>query len=117
MRVLLVDDDQNFRRSLRIALETHDCDIAEASEGLEAIKTLEKEDFNAVILDARMPGLDGFWLADQIRLEKPEIRIIMLSAHNYPNGHSEHTMLTKPVKIKTLLHKLKNGHGKENTAA
>lgn len=107
MNILLVDDDQNFRRSMVIALEARSCQVLEAGDGMEALQMLGHSRVDAVIMDARMPGIDGFWMADQIKKENPGIKIMMLSAHAYPEDHSQHIMLTKPVNINVLLDQLK----------
>ncbi len=108
MKVLLVDDDTNFRRSLTIGLETSGLHVFEARGGMEALEFLQtnQESENrvqGVVVDARMPGVDGFWLADQISSMYPNIRIVILSAHVYPNDVEDYTVLTKPVQIPILV--------------
>jgi len=77
MNILLVDDDNNFRRSMVIAMEARACKVLEACDGMEAFQILGHSQVDAVIMDARMPGLDGFWMADQIKREHmPTLRII-----------------------------------------
>ena len=110
MNILLVDDDQNFRRSMVIALEARECKVYEAGDGMEALQILSQARIDAVIMDARIPGLDGFWMADQIKNEYPDITIMMLSAHAYSEDFSQHTMLTKPVNVNVLLDRLRHGN-------
>ena len=112
MSVLLVDDDVNFRRSLAIGLETSGYHVYEASSGMEALEFLQspkkKENpVDGVVIDARMPGLDGFWLADQISAKYPSLRLVILSAHAYPTETSQYKILTKPVGIPVLVEALK----------
>ena len=90
-----------------IALEARSCRVLEAGDGMEAFQMLGRSQIDAVIIDARMPGIDGFWMADQIKKENPGMKIMMLSAHAYPDDHSQHLMLTKPVNINVLLDQLK----------
>ena len=61
------------------------------------------ENQEGVVLDARMPGLDGFWLADQISEVYPSLKIVILSAHSYPLQSDQYTFLTKPVHIPDLI--------------
>jgi DNA-binding NtrC family response regulator len=108
MRVLLVDDDTNFRRSLAIGFEVQGYPVHEVKNGMEALEFLQvnqKSDnrVEAVIVDARMPGLDGFWLADQISLMYPTLRVVILSAHPYPEKLGHYTLLPKPTHISMLI--------------
>lgn len=114
MKVLLVDDDTNFRRSLTIGLETSGLSVFEAKGGMEALEFLEtnqKSDdrVQGIVVDARMPGVDGFWLADQISSMYPDICIVILSAHVSPNDVVNYTVLTKPVQIPILVETLVQG--------
>ena len=65
--VVLADDDQSIRLMVRHVLESEDFDIVEASDGLEAIKLVEKHHPALVLLDAVMPGIDGFTTCQQIK--------------------------------------------------
>ena len=108
MHVLLVDDDTHFRRSLAIGLETNGWRVFEANSGMEALEFLQanqntEEPVSRILVDARMPGLDGFWLADQISAKYPSIRVIMLSAHTYPSDLTGYKVLTKSVGIPSLI--------------
>jgi len=107
MNVLLVDDDMNFRRSLAIGLEEMGYKAFEAKSGMEALEFLRsnqqtENEIQGVIVDARMPGLDGFWLTDQISLMYPSLKVVILSAYSYPTQRGRYTMLTKPIHIPEL---------------
>ena len=78
-RILIVDDEQMIREVVREYALINGYEVAEASDGLEALELVEKEDFDCVILDIMMPKLDGFSACKQIKKIKP-IPIIMLSA-------------------------------------
>ena len=58
-RILIVDDDEAVRRSYRRSLESIAFNVEAASDGNEALKTMEQNPFDVVLLDMRMPGLDG----------------------------------------------------------
>ena len=108
MKVLLVDDDTNFRHSLAIGLEAMGHAASEVKSGLEALEFLHvnlmsEEKIDSVVVDARMPGLDGFWLMDQISIMYPFLKVVMLSAHSYPGELSKYTILTKPIRIPKLV--------------
>jgi DNA-binding NtrC family response regulator len=106
--VLLVDDDSHFRRSLAIGLEVMGYRVCEAGSGMEALEFLREnqikdEKVSGVVLDARMPGLDGFLLADQIVTMYPSLRVVILSAHSYSVRSDNYTVLTKPIDLKRLI--------------
>ncbi len=108
MHVLLVDDDAHFRRSLAIGLETNGCRVYEVNSGMEALEFLQVnqntgDPVSRILVDARMPGLDGFWLADQISAKYPSIRVIILSAHAYPSDLKGYKVLTKSIGIPFLI--------------
>jgi CheY-like chemotaxis protein len=65
--VVLADDDPSIRLMVRHVLESEDFDIVEASDGLEAIKAVEKYHPALILLDAVMPGIDGFTTCQQIK--------------------------------------------------
>jgi CheY-like chemotaxis protein len=117
MKVLLVDDDTHFRRSLAIGLETMGYTVFEAQGGMEALEFLQAnqrstDQIDSVVVDARMPVLDGFWLTDQISIMYPSLKVVILSAHSYMGELGRYTILTKPIRIPTLVDILEN---KNNT--
>ncbi|QSP93967.1 EAL domain-containing protein [Marinobacter salinisoli] len=66
-RLLVVDDDHFMRTAYRLALEKAGFGVTEASDGYTALSWLETHRFDAILLDARMPGLDGFSTCRQMR--------------------------------------------------
>ncbi len=66
--VLVVDDNASKRVALRAVLEPLGCTIVEAGSGLEALRCIMAQDFAVILLDVRMPGMDGFETAALIRL-------------------------------------------------
>lgn len=75
-----------MRRSLRNLLETQDnwkvCD--EASDGREAIAKFDKEKFDVIVLDLRMPGMNGLDAAREITSRSPSTPILMVTLHDSP---------------------------------
>ena len=74
-RILIVDDEQMIREVVREYALINGYEVAEASDGLEALELVEKEDFDCVILDIMMPKLDGFSACKQIHAFGPSGRI------------------------------------------
>jgi two-component system invasion response regulator UvrY len=83
LRVLIADDHPIVRRGLKqIIDETSDIVVAgEASNGWEVLNKVRSTSYDAVILDITMPGMDGVDVLAQLRKEKPELPVLMLSMH------------------------------------
>lgn len=82
-RVLIADDHKIVRDGLkRILAATADLEVAaEASSGDETLALVKINDFDLVLLDMSMPGLAGIALIKRLKLEKPKLRILVLSMH------------------------------------
>ena len=77
---MVVDDERAVRDSLRRALELEGYEIELADDGLAALAALEGDEFDAMILDVLMPGLDGLEVARRVRREGSRLPILMLTA-------------------------------------
>ncbi len=77
-RILVVDDDSDWREFLCMSLEDLGYEAVEASSGEAALETLRQEDFSIVLLDLRMPGMDGEELVHRLPPEHP--RIVFLTS-------------------------------------
>ncbi len=78
-RILVADDEEKIRAIIRKFGESEGYEIVEAADGLEAVRLCEEQNFDVVILDIMMPGLDGFSACGEIRKRK-KTPVIMLSA-------------------------------------
>jgi DNA-binding response OmpR family regulator len=79
--ILVVDDEKNIRLTLSQALETLRVEIDTASNGEEALAKLNEKEFGLILLDIRMPGMDGMEVLRRVREIRPDIRIIMTTAY------------------------------------
>ncbi len=79
--VLIVDDEKNILLTLSQSLEVLHLDTDTATNGEEALTKLKEKDFSLILLDLRMPGIDGMEVLRQVREIRPDIRIIMISAY------------------------------------
>lgn len=80
-RILIIDDEENIRRVIRLALEAAGYEVGEASDGergLEAYK--DGSTWDAVLLDQRMPGMDGLETLRHIKERRPGARVVMATA-------------------------------------
>ena len=80
MRILVVDDEQNIRESLKMILEMEGYQVACAENGLSAQRILEDEEFDAGLFDLKMPGMTGLELLAWLREAKRIMPVIMVSA-------------------------------------
>ena len=107
-RLLLVDDDRAFRRSTGALLEQDGHDVAEASNASEAVEALKARTFDLILLDLRMPGLDGIRLVEVLREWGEDVPILMISGFGSVEAAVQaiHTgaddFLTKPVEPAVL---------------
>ena len=80
--VLLVDDEVSFVETFSERLELRDFEISKAFSGEEALKVLdEKKNIEVVILDVKMPGMDGIETLVEIKRKNPLVEVMMLSGH------------------------------------
>ncbi len=80
-RILVVDDEEPIRKTLRMALEYEGFDVFEASSGQEALALLEREPADLVFLDIKMPGMDGLEVLEKIAEKPGAPPVIMVSGH------------------------------------
>ncbi len=80
MRVLIVDDEKNIRTSIAQLLKMEGIDSTEAQNGLSAQRLLQEEQFDAAVVDLKMPGMDGLALLQWIKEEGPDLPVMMISA-------------------------------------
>ncbi|HEX9291935.1 MAG TPA: sigma-54 dependent transcriptional regulator [Anaeromyxobacteraceae bacterium] len=79
--VLVVDDEKNIRRTLRMVLETEGYAVAEAESAEEALKLLEAEPVDLGVFDVRLPGMDGLTLLSRARELWRDLPVIVISGH------------------------------------
>jgi two-component system KDP operon response regulator KdpE len=92
-KILVVDDDPDLVRALRLRLRANDFDIATASDGYGAIATAQKERPDLIILDLGLPVGDGFAVLDRLQSSDAlsGIPVIVLSARD-PQGNEERAL-------------------------
>ena len=88
-RILVVDGDDNFRRSLRIELEEKGYHVDEDSSYLQAERTLANEKFDYVLIDIEPILQEGIELAEFIMLAYPETNVVFMSSYNYSEFYSD----------------------------
>ena len=113
--ILLVEDEENLHESLKLNLELEGYEVTSAFEGNAALKALQGEYFDLVILDIMLPELDGITVLETMRVKSNETPVLILSAKNSSTDRvlglkkGADDYLTKPFNLEELLlrvHKL-----------
>ncbi|MDG2153097.1 MAG: sigma-54 dependent transcriptional regulator [Crocinitomicaceae bacterium] len=81
MKVLIIDDEKAIRRALREILEFEDCNVEEAENGKEGIEKLQKNEYDLIFCDIKMPIMDGIDVLSNAMKLNIETPIIMISGH------------------------------------
>ncbi len=107
--ILLVEDEENMHEALKLNLEMEGYEITSAYDGLAAVKAVQNEYFDLIILDIMLPEMDGIAVIETLRLNQLEMPVLMLSAKNanadkvlgLKKGADDY--MTKPFNLEELL--------------
>ncbi len=119
MKVLLVDDEVDFVKTLAQRLKMRDLKADTVHDGEHAVSFVEKEEPDVMVLDLRMPGMDGMDVLRQIKKAYPSTQVIILTAHGTDKDKEEaeklgvFAFLKKPVEIETLVDHIKEAYKKK----
>ncbi len=80
-KILVVDDELPIRRTLRDILEFEGYEVDEATDGLDCVSKIQREKFDVVIMDIKMPKMDGIEALERLQILSPETPVIMVSGH------------------------------------
>lgn len=80
LKILLAEDDRDLNRLVGACLRGHGYEVTSVYDGIEALDKMESERYSMIITDIMMPRMDGFALAESVRLTNKEIPIIFMSA-------------------------------------
>lgn len=122
MQLMIVDDEERFLSTTKTLLEKKGVTTHIATNGADAMNILEKEQIDVVILDVKMPGLDGIEALRVIKKRHPLVEVIMLTGHASAESAVEglslgaFDYLMKPCDIQTLLDKVNEAHAKKEAA-
>jgi two-component system alkaline phosphatase synthesis response regulator PhoP len=107
--ILLVEDEENLQEALKLNLELEGYDVSCVGDGADALRKVEEEYFDLIILDIMLPEVDGISVAESIRLQHNDVPVLMLSAKTssadrvlgLKKGADDY--LTKPFNLEELL--------------
>ena len=107
--ILLAEDEENLHEALKLNLELEGYEVSSAFDGAAAIKAIQSEYFDLLILDVMLPEIDGINITETVRLQNLEVPILILSAKNtsadrvlgLKKGADDY--LTKPFNLEELI--------------
>lgn len=112
INVLAVDDEHDFLKLLVRRLGKRNVDMAQASSGAQALQHLASHPVDVVLLDVKMPGMDGIETLKEIRKRHPEVEVVMLTGHGSVASGLEgmslgaYDYVLKPFTIDDLLERI-----------
>lgn len=118
-KVMLVDDEVEYIETLLKRLKKRGLEITTANEGRAALDLLESDSPDVVVLDVKMPGIDGLDVLKEIKSRHPLVEVIMLTGHANVEVAIEgmelgaFDYLMKPMDIDELLYKIQDAHQKK----
>ena len=113
IKVLVVDDEKDFANTLAQRLKLRNLKVNTAYDGEQALAKLQGEEQDVVVLDLKMPGMDGMEVLNEIKKVYPNIQVIILTGHGTDKDEEEakrlggFDFLNKPADIDTLERKIK----------
>lgn len=114
IKVLLVDDEEDFVKSLSERIKMRDLDSEIALNGEEALRIIDDDKPDVVVLDLKMPGIDGMEVLRRVKKAYPDVQVIMLTGHGSAKDEKEarrlgaFEYLEKPTTIDTLIKHIKS---------
>lgn len=115
-RVLVVDDEADFLETMVNRLRRRGLPAEGALSGPEALEMMRRQDFDVVVLDVRMPGMDGLEVLREIKDKWPFVEVIMLTGHGSVESGIQGMRLgafdyiMKPADLEDLLEKIHQAH-------
>ncbi len=112
--ILIIDDEKSIRRTLREILEYESYKVEEAADGVEGLNILKDKSFDAILLDIKMPKMDGLEVLDKIMEMNHDTPVIMVSGHGTIDTAVEavkkgaYDFVAKPMDLNRLLITLRN---------
>ncbi len=107
-KILLIDDEEELVTTWKERLAFRDIKAIAVTSGPDAFEVLKQETIDAVVLDVKMPGMDGFEILKIIKEDYPDLPVILITGHESPVKkdkiiESAHGYLVKPVSFAVLL--------------
>jgi DNA-binding NtrC family response regulator len=113
INILLVDDEEEYVATLSERIEMRGFNSRIAADGEQALKMIRENTYHVMVLDLRMPGIDGMTVLKAVKKTHPEIQVVMITGHGsdldkknaLDNGAFAY--MEKPVELETLIGHIK----------
>ncbi len=121
--ILVIDDEAPIRETLKEILEYENFEVTTAENGEKGWQLIQKNNYDVILCDVKMPGIDGVELLERVQALKPEIPMVMISGHGNVEMAIDSTkkgaydFITKPPDLNRLLITLRNAVDKNNLVA
>lgn len=121
--ILVIDDEDPIRETLKEILEYENFEVTTAENGEKGWQLIQKNNYDVILCDVKMPGIDGVELLERVQALKPEIPMVMISGHGNVEMAIDSTkkgaydFITKPPDLNRLLITLRNAVDKNNLVA
>ena len=118
-KVLLVDDEEEFLETLSSRLEMRGLKVSAVTSGEQAVSKAKEQEYDAIVVDLSMPGIDGLETLKRIKANNPNAEIIMLTGHGSIQSGVEAMklgagdFLQKPVELSELMAKIGEAKSKK----
>ena len=119
-RILVIDDERSIRNTLKDILEFEKYTVELAEDGFKALELLQTKDFDVILCDIKMPGMDGIEVLQKVEEIKPDIPVVMISGHGNIDTAVESIkkgafdFIEKPLDLNRLLITLRNAMDKSS---
>ncbi|MBI4642794.1 MAG: response regulator [Deltaproteobacteria bacterium] len=115
-KVLLVDDEERFRATLAKMLRSQGLEVTALGSGREALEELNQKAYDVMVLDVRMPDMDGIATLTEIKRIAPQVEVIILTGHASMDAAVEimnlggYDYLLKPCPVEDLMAKIESAY-------
>ncbi|NQU84832.1 MAG: sigma-54-dependent Fis family transcriptional regulator [Mariniphaga sp.] len=119
-RILVVDDERSIRNTLKDILEYEKYQVELAENGQQALEVFRNSDFDIVLCDIKMPGMDGFEVMEKLTTLNPDVPVVMISGHGNIDTavdsikRGAYDFIEKPLDLNRLLITIRNAMDKSN---
>ncbi len=114
MKILVVDDDAGVRETFSAVLELKGYEVVTANDGCEAVEQVKENDFDFVLMDIKMPRMNGIEAYKIMKTQKPDLKVALMTAYTVEDmldevlRHNQVKIFSKPLHIKEVIELLKD---------
>lgn len=122
-KILIIDDEESIRKSIREILEYEKYEVDEAKDGMEGVIKVKGASYDVILCDIKMPKMDGIEVLERIRLLSPEAAVVMISGHGNIDTavgalkEGAYDYIPKPLDLNRLLVSVRNALDRTNLVA